>query len=157
LRRLIIISGSKRVLKEPADPIPAIQRFDGISIRLIRKYHRQLRDVDILILSPVHGLIKAEEKIGITEPIQGSWRRLNLNENEIPKLRETSLSTLQRLLKKKHYEEIYVNVGRSLLKVIEGFDKIVPSAIKITYAQGPGIGPKMTHMKNWIESQMHTP
>ncbi|MGF3573674.1 MAG: hypothetical protein ACQXXG_09700 [Candidatus Bathyarchaeia archaeon] len=152
LKKLIIISGSIRLLKEPTEPIPAIQRFDGVFIRLVRKYHKQLRDFDILILSPTYGLIKAEEKIGFTEPIRGSWRDLNLNENEISKLRESSLSTLQKLLKKKQYDEIYVNVGKSLLKTIEGFDKTVPQTIRITYAQGPGIGPKMAHMKNWIES-----
>jgi len=152
LKKLIIVSGSTRLLKEPADPIPAIQRFDGVFIRLVRKYHKQLRDFDILILSPIYGLVKAEEKIGFIEPIQGSWRDLNLNENEISKLRESSLSTLQKLLKRKQYDEIYVNVGRSLLKTIEGFDKTVPQAVKITYAEGPGIGPKMAHMKNWIES-----
>jgi hypothetical protein len=157
LRRLIILSGSTRVFKEPVDPIPAIQRFDGVLIRLVRKYHKQLRDFDILILSPVYGLIKAEEKIGFIEPIQGSWRKLNLSEGEISKLREASLSTLQKLLKKKQYDEIYINVGRNLLKTIEGFDKIVPQTVRITYAQGPGIGPKMAHMKNWIESQMPAP
>lgn len=155
MKKLIIVSGSTRLLKEPAEPIPAIQRFDGVFIRLVRKYHKQLRDFDILILSPLYGLIKAEEKIGFIEPIQGSWRDLNLNENEISKLRESSLSTLQKLLKKKQYGEIYVNVGKNMLKIMKGFDKIVPQTIKITYAQGPGIGPKMAHMKNWIESHIN--
>jgi hypothetical protein len=38
-----------------------------------------------------------------------------------------------------------------LLKIIEGFDKVVPRSTKITYAEGSGIGPKMAHMKKWIE------
>jgi hypothetical protein len=157
LKKLIIVSGSTRAFREPAYPIPAIQRFDGVFIRLVRKYHKQLRDFDILILSPVYGLIKAEKKIGFVEPIRGSWRNLNLSESAISKLRETSLSTLQKLLKKKQYEEIYVNVGKSLLRTIEGFDKMVPQAVTITYAQGSGVGPKMAHMKKWIESQIRRP
>lgn len=155
MKKLIIISGSTRLIKEPAEPIPAIQRFDGVFIRLVRKYQKQLRDFDILILSPVYGLIKAEQKIGFKEPIHGSWRELNLSEDDISKLRESSLSTFQKLLAKRQYDEIYVNVGKSMLKTIEGFEEIAPQTVKITYSQGPGIGPKMAHMKNWIESHIH--
>lgn len=155
MKKLIIVAGSPRIRKEPANPIPAIQRFDGVFIRLVRKYSKHLRDFDVLILSPVYGLIKAEQKIGFKEPIRGSWRDLDLSKDDISELRESSLSTLQKLLTRREYNEIYVNVGKSMLKVIEGFEKTVPQSTKITYSQGPGIGPKMAHMKNWIESHIH--
>jgi len=157
LKKLIIVSGSSRVLKEPSDPIPAVQRFDGVFIRLIRKYYKQLRGFDILILSPVYGLIGAEEKIGFKEPIRGSWRGLILDKTDISRLRESSLPTLEKLLAKRQYDEIYVNVGRKLLRTIEGFEEIVPRTIKITYSEGEGIGPKMTHMKEWIKTHTRTP
>jgi len=156
MKKLIIVSGSYRVIREPKNPIPALERFDGVFIRLIRKYYKELRNFDILILSPTYGLIKAEEKIGFKEPIRGSWRKLELSKDTVSRLRDSSLSTLQRLLTKQQYDEIYINVGKNLLKIIEGFNQIVPQTTKITYAQGPGIGPKMTHMKNWIESHMNT-
>ncbi|MEM3551788.1 MAG: hypothetical protein QXV01_11940, partial [Candidatus Bathyarchaeia archaeon] len=61
MKKLMIISGSMRLLKEPEEPIPAIQRFDGVFVRLVRKYSKKLRDIDIYILSPIYGLVKAEE------------------------------------------------------------------------------------------------
>ena len=137
MKKLIIVSGSTRLLKEPAEPIPAIQRFDGVFVRLVRKYYKKPRDFDVLILSPIYGLIKAEEEISFREPIHGSWRQLSLSENDISKLRNSSLSTLQKLITKRQYEEIYVNVGKSMLKIIGGFEKIVPPTIKITYSHAP--------------------
>ena len=151
MKKLIIVSGSTRVLKEPADPIPALQRFDGMFIRLIRKYYKQLRGVDVLVLSPVYGLVRAEEKIGFKEPIPGSWRNLVLGDMDILRLKESSLLSLQNLLVQQRYDEIYVNLGKNMLKIVEGFDKVVPRTTKITYSQGRGIGPKMSHMKEWID------
>jgi len=149
-----MVSGSTRLIKNPPQPIPAIQRFDGVFIRLIRKYYRQTRNLDILILSPVYGLISGEEKIEFKEPIGESWRELNLDSNTISKIRESNLKKLTKWLSKRKYTEIYVNIGKNMLKLIEGFEKIVPQTTNITYAQGPGIGPKMAHMKNWIESRI---
>jgi len=156
LRKLVIISGSTRILKEPVDPIPALHRFDGMFIRIIRKYYTRLSDCDVLILSPTYGLIKAKEKIGFKQPIPGSWGKLVIADNEFLRLKESSISTLQKLLATRQYDEIYVNLGKGMLKIIEGLDKIVPQRTKITYAYGSGIGPKMAHMKNWIESHLHT-
>jgi len=146
------VSGSTRLVKEPSSPIPALQRFDGVFMRLIRKYKGKLRGVDILIVSPVYGSVMAEEEIGFKEPLSGSWRKLVLSNSQLARLRESSLSTLQKLLTKRHYDEIYVNVGKNMLKIIEGFDETALQKTKITYAQGKGIGPKMSHMKNWMES-----
>jgi hypothetical protein len=67
----MIISGSRRILKEPFTPIPALQRLDGVFIRLVRKYNEKLRNVDILILSPIYGMITADAEIEYKEPIDG--------------------------------------------------------------------------------------
>jgi hypothetical protein len=154
VKKLIIVSGSVRVLKEPAEPVPAIQRFDGVFIRLIRKYYKRLRGFDILILSPVYGLIRAEDKIIFEEPMGGSWRRPALSDSDAARLRESSFSTLQRLLAKREFDEVYINVGRTMLRKIGGFEGMLPKTTKITYSEGNGIGPKMRHMKNWIESNI---
>ena len=151
MRKLLIISGSPRVLRNPVQPIPAIQRFDGIITRTVKKYYEQISNIDVLIVSPVYGLIKAEEKISFKEPACGNWHKLKLSKEHVSYLKERNLSILQNLLQRRKYDEIYVNVGKNLLKIIEGFDKVVPRSTKITYAEGSGIGPKMAHMKKWIE------
>jgi hypothetical protein len=154
VKKLIIVSGSMRLLKEPDEPIPAIQRFDGVLIRLVKKYSKKLRDLDICILSPIYGLVKAEEKINYMEPISGNWYKFKINKTKISKLRDSSLSTFKRLMTKQQYNEIYINAGKNLVKIIEGFEEMVPRDVKIIYARGCGIGPKMAHMKKWLESNV---
>jgi hypothetical protein len=151
MKKLIIISGSMRLLKEPDEPIPAIQRFDGVFIRLVKKYYEKLRTIDVCILSPIYGLVRAEEKINYKKPIDGKWYKFEISRDKISKLRASSLSTLKMLMNGQRYNEIYINVGKNMLKIIEDFEKIVPKNIKIVYAQGRGIGPKMAHMKKWLE------
>jgi hypothetical protein len=154
LRRLVIIPSSRRVVKEPAEPIPALQRLDGVFVRLVRKYYNQLYDTDVLILSLPYGLIKAEARIGYKEPIIGDWRKPVLSESDIKRLKKSTISELKNIFSKKQYDEVYITLGKNIMKSIEGFGKVIPESTKVTYAQGKGIGPKITHMKIWIESQI---
>lgn len=157
MRKLIIIPGSIRLRKEPPEPIPALLRFDGVFVIMIRKYRKMLRDCDVMILSPVFGLIKAKKKIGFKEPVQGSWRAPEIRDADIERLRKASLSTLKKTISQCQYDEIYVNLGKNMLKIIEGFEELVPQETKITFSQGRGIGPKMGHMKAWIQSTFQLP
>lgn len=155
MKKLLIISSSLRIIKEPKEPIPATKRFDGTLIRSIRNYVDKLKNVDILILSPVYGLIPPEKKIPYHEPIGGNWGKVQFSKNEIGTAKKVNLIIIEKLLSKRKYDEIYINVGKTMLQLIEGFEQIVPKTTKITYAQGRGIGPKVAHMKNWMELQLH--
>jgi len=152
LRKLIIIAGSIRMNKEPVEPIAALQRFDGAFARLIRKYKKQLRDSDIFFLSPAYGMIEAGKKIEYREPTTKDWHKPVLTDSEIRTLRESTSVVLEKLFRRNQYDEIYVNVGKSLWANLQGFEAIFPKTTKVTFAQGRGIGPKMSHMKAWIES-----
>jgi len=154
MNKLLIVSGSSRLLKEPKTPIPAIDRFDGLLIRSIRHYFGRLKNVDILILSPVYGIIPPKEKIPYQEPISGSWRKAQLSEDQIQALRKANLVTMGKYLSKKKYDEIYINAGATMRQLIEGLEQLVPKTTKIVYARGGGIGPKTAHMKDWMQQQL---
>jgi hypothetical protein len=156
MRKLMIVSSSSRMLKEPKEPISAKERFDGILMRITRNYISRLRNVDVLILSPTYGLITPEKKIPYHEPIGGGWKwnRVQLSKDKVEAARKSNLITIRDLVSKRKYDEIYVNVGKAMFQLIEGFEGIVPKTTKITCAQGRGIGPKVAHMKNWMELQL---
>jgi hypothetical protein len=83
--------------------------------------------------------------------VSGEWNKLVLDTSDLTRLRESSLQTLGFTLNNKIYDEIFVNVGKELLKIIEGFEAMLPKTTRVTYARGRGIGPKMAHMRDWIE------
>ncbi len=153
MKKLLIVSSSSRILKEPKEPVQAVKRFDGIMIRSIRNYVNRLKSVDVLILSPVYGLIPPEKKIPYHEPIGGSWPKIEFSKTQIRIAQKVNLPTIRNILSQQKYNEIYVNVGKTMLRLIEGFDQFVPKTTKIIYAKGKGIGPKMAHMKKWMEQQ----
>jgi len=149
-KKLIIITTSYRINKERKEPISAIDRCDGVYFRLLRKYIREekLRNVDILIVSEKFGLIWAKDKIPYYE-VHGKMGSLSLEKKAMEDLRQQNLQKLKEVVNR--YSEIYVNVGREYMKLIEGFEKFTTR--KITYSVGKGLGPKALHMKEWIISQ----
>jgi len=153
MAKLLIVSASSRVLKEPKEPIEALQRFDGIFMRVVRKYYNKRRKLDVLLLSPVYGLVWAEEKIPYKEPVGGGWYRLPLRRDEVVKLRKKNLSTLKEILAASKYDEIHLNVGKYMLELIKGFEQFVKKKTKITYATGRGLGPKIQFLRDWLQSQ----
>ncbi|MGB7902341.1 MAG: hypothetical protein WCG09_07880 [Halobacteriota archaeon] len=148
--KLLIVSASSKIEVEPPTPVPALQRFDGAFVKQIRKYHQSLQNVDVLMLSPVYGLVAAEERLASKEPFGGHWNRLALSEDDIIRLRQPSLQKIRYLLEKNDYEEVYLNLGTELSKIIEGFELMLPKTTRVIYAQGKGMGPKMAHMKRWL-------
>jgi len=147
-KRLIIVSASSRLKREPKEPIPAIDRFDGIYFRTLRKYIRmgKLRNTDVLILSEKYGLISSREKIQYQQPHMGKYGSLSLNQEAANNLRSRNLQRLKKIVNQ--YEEVYVNVGKGYRKLINGFENFATGTI--IYASGRGLGPKARHMKEWI-------
>jgi hypothetical protein len=152
LRKLVIVSGSIRVLKTPTQPIPAIERINGVFVGQIRKYYNHFRNTDVLILSPIYGLVAAKEKIAFKEPSGTKWYDFDVSPDEEKRNREANLKILQNLLSKNQYNEIYLNVGKNMLRLIPKIEEIVPKSTSVVYSMGAGIGPKMAHMKKWIMS-----
>lgn len=148
-RKLIIVTTSYRVSDEKS-PIPAIERYDGVYFRLLKKYKREgkLRNIDILILSERDGLIWTSKRVPYYKP-RGIIGALSLDEKSIEILRKENVERLEKITKR--YTEAYVNVGRQYMKLLEGIENL--SFPKITYSKGNGLGAKAAHMKNWILSQ----
>ena len=151
MKRLIIVSASLRRLEEPSNPIPALDRFDGVYFRIIKKYKREgkLQDTDCVIVSKKFGIIDQNERVPYYKPDHiDKFGYLNMNESQIKKLREENLARLKEIFAKSKYSEIFVNVGKHFMELIKGFEKL--TSAKIIYASGRGLGPKAQHMKKWI-------
>jgi len=152
MKKLIVVSSSSRRLKEPTEPIPALERYTGIYFKLLKKYEREkrLKNVDVLIVSERFGILHAEDRIPYHEPFSAGYGVLKMKKGEMKKLRERNLKKLKEVFDKTDYSEIFVNVGKQFFELIRGFETLTKA--KIVYASGPGLGPKAQHMKKWILS-----
>ena len=131
--------------------LPALQRYDGVLYRVLRKALREktLEDLDILILTEDLRLVKAEEKIPFKPPIGQKWS--GWGPAEIPdKVKEDNLEFLKKLSSTRKYDEIFIALGMKFRKAIEGIENIFPKT-KIIYIQGRGLGEYAKMLKEWLE------
>lgn len=143
---LLILSCSNRKLEDPL-PIFALERYDGVNYRVIKKLKRSgkfPKNLDIVIISAKYGFLRAVDLIGYYELVMTEERAL--------KSRLGILNELEDFFKDRNYKEIFVNLGKPYLLAIDGFERFLPEKTKVVYAEG-GIGQKMKEMKEWLVSK----
>jgi hypothetical protein len=152
-RRLLIVSASRRVVGSVSEKMQAIDRYDGLLMRVLRKHVRESRiDArDVLIVSPSLGLVRALDMVPYRAPIQGTWRNFRLDVSSLREMNESALRLLESLTQSSKYSEVYVNVGKKLYPILAGMEKVVHC--RILYASGSGMGPKAAHMRDWLLSK----
>jgi hypothetical protein len=127
-RLLLIVSCSQRKRSEPG-LLPAIERYDGVYFRLLRKARREgywPENLDALILSAKYGLID------IATPIY-SYEQC-MTRNRATQLRIQTIQTLQTFARRLSYSEVYVDLGQDYRYAIEGLVQVFDSSL-VTYAR----------------------
>lgn len=151
MNRLLIISCSQRKVKSP-ELLPAIDRYDGPTYRILRKFcHDGLppENLDVVIISAKHGLLRSKQLIenydqrmtakhadDLRPKVQAQLKRLVEGRRECP----FSLGP---------YDQVFINLGKTYMRTLEGFHWGLVSTIE---ASG-GIGLKNSQMKAWLEKQ----
>lgn len=144
-RRLLLIACSNRKVRTRG-LLPAIERYDGVAYRVIRKARREgyfPPNVDIKILSAKYGLIDAEARIVYYDKRMDKQRAVQLR----PSVHEE----LKKCFTQKQYSEIYVDLGKDYLPAIEGF--VMPQDSKLVWADGR-IGERLSKMKVWLSGSV---
>lgn len=140
---LLITSCSKRK-KNINSKIQAINRYDGTVFKIIKKMMSEKifpEAVDILIVSAKYGLIKSTDKIEYYDEL--------MNNNKIKVLKPNVMQSISKILKKTDYNEIFINLGKNYIRLLNGFEKFVNSNCKIIYAKGR-IGQKLKQTRDWL-------
>jgi cytoplasmic iron level regulating protein YaaA (DUF328/UPF0246 family) len=139
-RLLILACSARKRLDRSA--LPAIERYDGVNFRILKKLQREHafpHDLDVLILSAKYGLLRPET------PIEAY--NLKMTEARAAELCARVSCDLDRHLREKKYDSIFVNLGKTYLNALALSRKL--KQCKVQYATG-GIGSKMKKMKAWI-------
>lgn len=143
-RRLVVVSCSRR--KRPApEPLPAIERYDGPTFRLLRRYRRCYPDslVDLRILSAEFGLIPPER------PLPDYERRMTRARAE--ELRPAVLIDLRTLLSSGCYAAALLCLGRDYQHAIQDGQPLLEGAAgpDVRLASGPP-GERLSALHRWL-------
>ena len=139
-RRLLIISCSAAKRLNPRTYIPAIERYDGVFFKVLRKALREGRcqpPVEILIISAKYGLIAPHT------PIPNYDTKMNTRQSAM--LRIPIRKNLQRVINKNKPSRILVNLGKPYADIIRD----LPELQSAFWAEGP-IGKRAATLKSWL-------
>ena len=137
---LCLIACSARKRPEPPEPIAAIERYDGVFFRVLRKWLRTNSSSapDVLIISARFGLIAADTSIPTYDQRMTKQRALEL----APAVRAKLRSCLQQ----RSYSRVFVNLGKDYQPTVEGVEELAHAI----WATG-SIGKRAQQMKRWLE------
>lgn len=135
-----MISCSERKLRSPRRPIAALDRYDGVFYRLLRKARREGNlgsDLTLVILSAKFGLLSPKTPIPYYEQRMDKTRQRLLQPSIHRKL--------TRVLRRKTFDRVFINLGRDYAPTIANIEELRHAV----WASG-GIGQRAQLMKRWL-------
>ena len=142
-RYLLIVGCSQRKRPDPG-LLPAIERYDGVNFRVLRKARREgywPRNLDVLIVSAKYGLLRSDA------PIENYDQRMT--RDRAISLQPAVSVGLDAHLVRVEYDEMFINLGKLYLMTLTRSRELTSLGDRVTYALG-GIGEKMSQMKRWL-------
>ncbi|MCS7272596.1 MAG: hypothetical protein NZ550_00415 [Fimbriimonadales bacterium] len=144
-KRLLVLACSARKRKD-AELLPAIERYDGIFYRVLRRWWQhapasERRILDILILSAEFGLIEAQTLIPYYDRKMTPKRADEL----APKL----IATLQKRAQTVDYQEVLLAMGSVYLRALTPVEQWLPHSILLKRTSG-GIGTQAAQLRAWL-------
>ena len=134
---------SQRKRSEPS-LLPAIERYDGVHFRVLRKAQREgywPANLDALIVSAKYGLLELHTA--------SEHYDLRMTLKQAMQIRPLVLPVLTERIKSMTYAEIFLNVGRAYQVSLKGWNEGLSRDTTVVYATG-GIGQRARQMRSWL-------
>ena len=123
--------------------LPAIERYDGVVFRVVKRLMRLSQypdDVDLLIVSAKYGLIKHDQRIQNYD--------LRMTPELAMKQAEQNRVMLHEAVKLGRYSDVFVSAGKVYLLAVEPFSAWQGATV-VTVNRGK-IGVQLRSLKQWL-------
>ena len=144
--RLLVMGCSRR--KRLSSPLmPAIERYDGPTYQVLRKFYQcrsNISNLDVYILSARFGLIRASTLIPAYDQ--------SMTPMQAEKLAPQVLSKVSHLLKNNKYCELHLCMGRQYLSCLYGYGTALPHDTEVSISEG-SMGKRQYLLKQWLYNQ----
>jgi hypothetical protein len=152
MKRCLIIGCSETKVTTP-DELPAIQRYDGPSFRVLRRFlvdapTNLKNELDVFILSAEFGLINDQQAIPVYD------RRMTRRRAE--ELRPAILDSFKHQIAIQNYAELFLSMGKTYLLALAGYEGLLPTTTTVIVSQRSS-GRKLTELKAWLTRQEEQP
>ncbi|MEG4345742.1 hypothetical protein QUB70_21045 [Microcoleus sp. A003_D6] len=142
MRHLLILACSQRK-RSDADSLPAIERYDGPTFRLLRRFLRKQPSapLEIYILSAKFGLIPSDYPIPDYDQKMTRARSRQLQPEVMAKLKH--------ILNAKPYQQLCICLGRDYFLALDKYDMLIKSGLAVRIATG-SLGKKLATLHDWL-------
>ncbi|MEA1993945.1 MAG: peroxide stress protein YaaA [Euryarchaeota archaeon] len=144
MKKYLLILGCSNRKKSVSGKVRPLELYDGVNYRVLKKFFKMYgkpSNLEILIISAKYGFLTMGEIIEHYDKKMTAERARELH--------DTVMKKLKAFLKGKEFDEVHINLGKTYLEAIGGFERLFPNS-KIVYDER-GIGYKMQTMKKWLE------
>lgn len=149
---LLIISCSQRKRSDPG-LLPAIDRYDGLAFRLLRRFLTQHTEkntqISVYILSAEFGLIPDNHLIPYYDRRMTKQRASQLQPEVLAKIQQLFDMRPDALAKSRCDPKLYICAGRDYLKALEGYKSLIPPGVNVQIAAG-SLGKKLSTLHTWL-------
>jgi hypothetical protein len=140
--RNLLVLGCSRTKRKTEKPLPAIERYDGPTFRMVRRlYFDGLHlDVDLMIFSARFGLVRPSAMIP----------RYDLSLKDGPSTPEAKAASwrLEEAIRRCGYREVFLAMGKKYSSALDGFSEQLTTC-RILVPSGP-IGRQMHQVRRWL-------
>lgn len=142
MRHLLILACSQRKRLD-TESLPAIERYDGPTFRLLRRFLRKQPSapLEIYILSAKFGLIPSDYLIPNYDQRMTKMRSRQLQPEVIAKLKH--------ILNAKPYQQLCICLGRDYFLALDKYDMLIKSGLAVRIATG-SLGKKLATLHDWL-------
>lgn len=146
MSKLLVLSCSQSKRYE-CSRLPAIQRYDGPSFRLLRRYLKDSdEEIGIYILSAKYGLIPHTRRIPFYDQRMTKHRAQELERKIKGQAQQLFSSELHR---QKIGHQLFINLGKDYLQAFEPAYPLFASGSIVTTASG-ATGKRLANMYDWL-------
>lgn len=146
--KLLIIGPAYRRKTNP-EPLPALERYDGIFYRIVKKYLPK-ENLEIMIISDELQLINDSKKIPYNQPKDSQWGRTKISHYSVSSIEKNyneNSKFLKNFLLENNIEEVFICAGRVHRKVLPDLED---SNITVILPKG-GLGSTARLLKQWLQ------
>lgn len=145
-KRLLILGPSFR-RNRSSRVLPAIQRYDGLFYRVARKYLKDVKDVDVVVMIDDLTLVDGATPLPYSEPEGKEWGKQTFSNEVVEKAKVKNLDFLERKLRDRKYLEIFISMGKQYAEALPDLSRF---DAKVIFPSTGGPGPKAKALKEWL-------
>jgi hypothetical protein len=146
-KRLLLILGPSFRRNKRSEPLPALERYDGLFFRVARKYLGNAKDVDVIVMKDDLTLVDGTAPLTYEPPRGDRWMIHPLSDDEIKAGKIKNEAFLKRKLLGGKYLEVFFAMGKKYAEALPDLSKF---NVKVVFPTSGGPGPKAKALKEWL-------